>query len=772
VAGTNSQVVDVSKIDTVTALAVNVIPTNADAWTQSDVSFALSALNTPYSGAGVYEMRYVNGTWNAATGAWEYGAFGGWTEITLSGGTYTFEHTADLNRRVQFRVKSGSVLATSVESNTYRVMIATDNPTVLAENIFAEEHPGDPYTTGYVHIRVTIDWGFAGTGTWQVKQPGEASFIMGSWDDVQIVNGQSVYLYRAAVNGTYTFAATSSAGLSALSNATAVVSEIESANLQDITFDVTVTPHGTNIWTQNEVTFDLEVTSDAPSHVYWQYKRIPNGEVADSYAWIDLTIEGGSGGIPGYLNKVTLTLDDNFFYGTVLFRAYAGIDTGFERVKSFGPYNVLIDKVPPVLTVLDTPPTVWTNQNVTIRVKVAYSALMGTLTVNPTFSYTMLPGDPAADEANGIYVYAFTFTANGTITVQAKGLSQLMSDPATIIVDRIDKTVPTFTVVASNADAWTNQSVVFAFSPGVNGGSGLTYQYSTDSGSTWSNVAGNSLTLSNAADNGSYIFRALSDSLVPSAQSGAYGVMIDRGVPQIELIGALPSALTNRDVTVKLKVTFSISDGIARLVAGSGTLFEIADESDPANGVRIYSYTFTANGTISVQGYGYNGVTSDPFEVTLGVISKVAPIIKGTVGGVDYLEQSNARTELNGKEVKANVEIFIENYGASTVKVVKGDKDITGEVKFTNGTSMFTENGTYTITVTDAWGNTTAATFSIAKPNYTWIILGSILGLIAIAVVAVLLYFNIRNKKMLKRLIGEATVSDDSNKFLMFKKIK
>lgn len=198
-----------------------------------------------------------------------------------------------------------------------------------------------------------------------------------------------------------------------------------------------------------------------------------------------------------------------------------------DNAGNQGEYDtqcMLIDNDNPNINIINGIPTDWTNESQTISFTATdYTSVIESVTIvgsisgNTTFDY------------NG--TYSFTATQNETFTITITDLTGNITT-LNIIVSKIDKTTPIISVETNGYNSeWTKDDVTFDFSNTETNISGVKYQYSTNNGTTWADISGTSLIISNDT-NKVYIFRAISGADTISSISDNYSVKVQKIAPQ------------------------------------------------------------------------------------------------------------------------------------------------------------------------------------------------------------------------------------------------
>ncbi len=307
-------------------------------------------------------------------------------------------------------------------------------------------------------------------------------------------------------------------------------------------------------------------------------------------------------------------------------------------------------------------------------------------------------------------------------------------------VTRIDKATPGFTVAAAGRlGEWTNEPVAVTLTPTAMPVSGMRFQYTAD-GTNWENIGGLTTSLSEVTytirlqGNNTFQFRAVSGTGVIINDTKQFNVMLDSAAPALSV---------TRSADTGDKVRFDVS---ADFSGSGGSIFVSHDGADTK--ITGSYYEIPADGIYSFYAESATGVKS------AGVTKVVtSPKYSGVTGGEKY---------------SRNVSVFAQNY--EKIVVYKDLKEI--DAKFVNGSSGFSENGSYKIEFYGESGNVISVSFIISKPNYA--LYGGITGaaLLAIALIAFFAINYVRKSRALNRLIAASSVSDDPNNFVMLNRIK
>ncbi|MDD4414729.1 MAG: X2-like carbohydrate binding domain-containing protein, partial [Oscillospiraceae bacterium] len=233
-------------------------------------------------------------------------------------------------------------------------------------------------------------------------------------------------------------------------------------------------------------------------------------------------------------------------------------------------------------------------------------------------------------------------------------------------VDSISPAAPTVNLNGYTSGTWTNSDVRFTIS-GATALSGIAkYQYSTDNGVNWYDIAVidetattdkepynaivAELTVSSESDGISYIFRAVSNAGNNGAESNPVVVNIDKAVPTIDVSSDIKSYKQNDTVTITASAGIS---GISRV--------EVKKDDGSYNDITSsYSsgYTVTENGTYIFRiTNGANLKATD--SITYTKLDSAKPVI--SIDSNDYIQD----TWTNG-DVTLTVSNTASNLGTTT----------------------------------------------------------------------------------------------------------
>ncbi len=171
---------------------------------------------------------------------------------------------------------------------------------------------------------------------------------------------------------------------------------------------------------------------------------------------------------------------------------------------------------------------------------------------------------------------------------------------------------PVVSVDTSNYDgSWTGNDVTFTLDS-THKLDGITYYYSTDGGTEWTEINGNTFTVSEDA-NAEYIFKAINSAGIESDPTQSYAVKIDKIVPEFTLTQDV-TELTNQSYTVKIT---DCKVGIS----GIKTVYLNGEELDDQT-----QFTVTENGDYTVKIVS-NSLLESEQTITVGNIDTQKPTV-------------------------------------------------------------------------------------------------------------------------------------------------
>ena len=268
--------------------------------------------------------------------------------------------------------------------------------------------------------------------------------------------------------------------------------------------------------------------------------------------------------------------------------------------------------------------------------------------------------------------------------------------------DLADISTPTVTAQVGTdnytSSTWTDSNVTFTIS-GSSAPSGIDkYQYSTDGGTNWTDMAiseGSAVlevtSESTTADGTKYIFRAVSKSGTAGAQSSEVVVKIDKSNPTIEVTGKTDDYLQSNKVTISASDTLS---GVSKVEVSANGGQDWTEVTDYANG-----YEVKANGTYTFRVTDGVGKTVTD-SITYTNIDTQKPVVEITATAGEAAYTDGAWTN---KDITLSVSNSTVNLGDTKFEYKVGD----GEWQTYSGAitvSEETSGTTYTFRATSEAG--------------------------------------------------------------------
>ncbi len=268
--------------------------------------------------------------------------------------------------------------------------------------------------------------------------------------------------------------------------------------------------------------------------------------------------------------------------------------------------------------------------------------------------------------------------------------------------DLADISTPTVTAQVGTdnytSSTWTDSNVTFTIS-GSSAPSGIDkYQYSTDGGTNWTDMAiseGSAVlevtSESTTADGTKYIFRAVSKSGTAGAQSSEVVVKIDKSNPTIEVTGKTDDYLQSNKVTISASDTLS---GVSKVEVSANGGQDWTEVTDYANG-----YEVKANGTYTFRVTDGVGKTATD-SITYTNIDTQKPVVEITATAGEAAYTDGAWTN---KDITLSVSNSTVNLGDTKFEYKVGD----GEWQTYSGAitvSEETSGTTYTFRATSEAG--------------------------------------------------------------------
>ena len=261
-----------------------------------------------------------------------------------------------------------------------------------------------------------------------------------------------------------------------------------------------------------------------------------------------------------------------------------------------------------------------------------------------------------AVQANGTPLNADT---DGSYTVKVNGATEI-----TIQGIAKESALAAPTVDTDGYDgAWTADNVTLT--PSATADSGIAcYEYSTDGGSSWTRLTGNSLTVSESNFATDYIFRAVSNAGNVSPNSESVTVKIDKMELSVILDGNTADYI--QEDTLRITPIIGLS-GISQveLKKGNGSWETLSASADNPN---VYFYTVTENGLYTVRVTSGTGVVGDEESITYDKIDNTKPVV--SVDSGEYIPEN-----WTNKNVTLSVSNTAANLGTTTFQYKVGDGD-------------------------------------------------------------------------------------------------
>ncbi len=325
-----------------------------------------------------------------------------------------------------------------------------------------------------------------------------------------------------------------------------------------------------------------------------------------------------------------------------------------------------IDKDAPAISITGNA-TDWTNEDV---------VLLANTEAGATVKYSIDGGKNWIDykatgvvmEENGTVIFKVTDSV-GNVTMQE------------IVVDKIDKVVPTINITG-NATDWTNQSITLT---GTTSDDAVIYYSTTNSNDSadWK-ALGTGLIVD---ANGTYYFKAVDKAGNETAFAPVVVDKIDKTKPVVTITGNA-TAPTNQNVTLDAAVTDASNTAVI--------YYSFDNESWS---VYSGSLTIDSNKTVFFKAIDAAGNVSVITPVKVDQIDKTAPV--APVASADITDATNGK-----------VTVSADFSADSTVKEYSFDGKIWQT--YTGGVEM-TDNGTVYFRGTDEAGNTSESSYVVSN---------------------------------------------------------
>jgi len=790
--------------------------TNGTIWRNDDVRFDFTLTATINSGVTYYWANSVLNWPNA-----------GWTPISTSSGHYLVVDSEQADGVEYYFIAVSKAGIPSVVSGRFIVNI--DRKTPIAEMVgyrigggafIAGDETTLPVPPDYQTVSITVYFNIT---TFLAPTEITKSGLSGNFTTSSETGYTHYFIFDR--NGTITVTVSARNGESDFVTVNIATIDIISPDLA-VSASVPGGKHDvfdSTQWATDNITFTLRVNhpeelplyvlpDDIGHYVEFYYIQSTDRPASDLALWDWRLI-----GIGADTTKEFTSIADN---GTYWFMARTA--TGNSTIYADRAY-VRIDKDAPIITYAAFPVnpetgltaggltadeaflaslgTEWFSNEVLVRLQVQYSSTQGTFGILTTGA-TLVDWEEV-DAQNQIYIYTVRISVNTATQFRAintrNNLQNTFTVPAMPLMDRVTPSITR--VTATNANTWTSDTVRFDFIYVVGPSGVKEFQYAK------SNLTGDALNdylnddanweMIPKAANGDlrdwmeidgeqeihYYFRVVSNVGAVSARTTSYNVRIDYQEPTVTLLGysigrdgtfeptpsgTMPPAgsfWTNADeIRIFVKITYGNSGGEydMPIPGAGGRLLQLTAE----HGATHY-FDFTDNGSITLRANSGANITSDALFVEVSYISRILPEVTTTVRGDEFLGKA-----VNAKSFNTGAQVFINNFDAMEVTVLRDGVDITDRITFAHGRANLNNNGLYTIRAIDIAGNYEEIFFTIAEPPYVLIVGSSVGAAALIGVGAWFAVLSTRRKKALTRLTANTSDSDDSNQFVLYKKAK
>ncbi|MDR3185822.1 MAG: hypothetical protein LBU04_03290 [Christensenellaceae bacterium] len=498
--------------------------------------------------------------------------------------------------------------------------------------------------------------------------------------------------------------------------------------------------HAGGVVYYNSYTFTL--TSPLKVGHRFQYSLVESEQI-DAPTWIDFPE-----------NASSVTIYETVKNASISFRMVNG--DGITVAESSYEHKIFIDSAPEITSFIEPESYFQTSYQVGFNLGVSYVGYTVVIT-DPTSTPTVIsPG-----------VTEFAVNENGNYIVTITSNTGAVRD-AVYKATKIDTEIPAFTVVApfekGYNQVWGTVAtyVILAHAIPV---SGVRYWWSLDANSVDKVFAEDDedtkcvISVYPKTNNDIIKFGAVSGSgvtyeyVAPSADIFKFIPWVDTEVPTIEVKQKGDPTILSRE-----KVTLEITT--SRNTSGVKVWYAIEGEP-PVEHTKSQLEIFRP-GIYRFYAVSGAGEVSDDFYVDVKNLDITLPELK-------LIVQDNDVTSQSVKIFNKNVKVSVKDLSSS--KVTLNEREL--DAKFDDaGNITFTKSGFYTVFVYDLAGNESSVTFEIDKPNVALIVCLSILTAGAIGAFIWLILSNMKKAASIRRLVGNSTISDENNKFLMFKRIR
>lgn len=265
---------------------------------------------------------------------------------------------------------------------------------------------------------------------------------------------------------------------------------------------------------------------------------------------------------------------------------------------------------------------------------------------------------------------------------------------------------------------WTNKDLTITLNGDTPSGI-MKYQYSTDNGENWVDMAEHTKTLNETTDK-KYLFRAISNGGIASNHSPEITVKVDKEKPVIENILGNPTKSKSGEQVI----SFAVNDTNSGVNKQSVSVFNGDTAIEAAEKDGIYSFTTQGNGQYKIKATDY---ALNTYETIVGVnkikplVSSFMPLNNETDVDVDSLTitfcQNIKKSGINGDIAlyRANKTIF------EKVDIHNNRVKISGNQIKIYFTKPFETNNSYYVNIekniiSDEYNNT----FDGIADNKTW----------------------------------------------------
>ena len=453
---------------------------------------------------------------------------------------------------------------------------------------------------------------------------------------------------------------------------------------------------------------NLTATADATATLYALWKpnaptlTVKQGStVLTSDQWVgDATIYFSSdGALPTGIKNYQYSIDGGSWQtttsgklafstvGTHTVKAKATSSTGIVSNES-AAVTVNIDGTPPTYTVVKTPDS-WSPDKVTLKITGADDG----------------SGYAKMQFNNGEWSTAaeneYTVTANGNYALKVQDVAG-NSTTATITIDNIDKTPPTYSLSYSEKmDAYTSKDIILTV-VGDDDASG--YAKMQFNNGAWSTKKTNQYTVT---ENGTYTLTVV-DAVGNSVTDTITIENIDKTPPEVPTITAKQGASrviendmwANGDVTFTFSGTYSNLSGVRGYVytTDGGTTWK--EVSGTTATVTIDTVGWQTIRVKAVSTSGVHSAATEPFDFG---IDKTPPQIDLVGNPTQWTQKATIKANVSDAGGSGLFEVFVYD---------ENDQPIVLQSPYTY---EFTENGTYTFGVSDVAGNITTKEVQITK---------------------------------------------------------